>query len=77
MSSTAARYADPSPRPAAAPPASPPGVADPLDGDRIDYDAWLLPPAAPGPGERAVRAASVAAGPIALAAAVAGLLALR
>lgn len=45
---------------------------DPLDGDRIDFDAWLLPPAEVGPTERALRAVSWAAGPITALAACAG-----
>lgn len=45
---------------------------DPLDGDRIGYDCWLLPPEPIGPGERAVRAASRAAGMISALAAGAG-----
>lgn len=45
---------------------------DPLDGDRIDFDCWLLPPEEIGPAERIVRALSWAAGPAAALAAGAG-----
>lgn len=38
-------------------------VDDPLDGDRLGYNAWLLPPEEIGPTERLVRSASSAAGP--------------
>lgn len=41
-------------------------VVDPLDSDRIDYDAWLLPPVEIDATERFVRFVSRAAGPVAL-----------
>lgn len=46
--------------------------ADPLDGDRIGYDCWLLPPEPVGLVERILRTASQAAGLIAALAAGAG-----
>lgn len=42
-----------------------------LAGDHIGFDAWLLPPEAPDPMERAVRLCSFAAGPLAFAIALA------
>lgn len=43
---------------------------DVLAGDRIDFDAWLLPPETPDRAERAIRFCSAAAGPVAFAAAL-------
>lgn len=36
--------------------------------NRIDYDAWLLPPIALGTADRFIRGLSIASGPIALCA---------
>lgn len=36
--------------------------------NRIDYDAWLLPPIALGAADRFIRGLSIASGPIALCA---------
>lgn len=36
--------------------------------NRIDYDAWLLPPVALGTADRLIKRLSVASGPIALCA---------
>lgn len=38
-------------------------AAEPLDGDRIDFGCWLLPPAERGMAEQIVQAASWIAGP--------------
>ncbi|MGJ3628243.1 hypothetical protein AB5I41_17180 [Sphingomonas sp. MMS24-JH45] len=42
-----------------------------VDTDRIDYDAWLLPPSHPSPTEHVIRHCSTIAGPIAFVAALA------
>lgn len=47
-----------------------------LDGDRIGFDAWLLPPEAPAKCEVLIRQVSVAMGPMLLASAIAALLTL-
>lgn len=44
---------------------------DPLDADRLDFGAWLLPPADVGYGGRVVRLVSTALGPVAAVAAFA------
>jgi hypothetical protein len=41
-----------------------------LDGDRIGFDAWLLPPEAPVKYEAFIRQVSAAMGPILLVAAI-------
>ncbi|PAX06352.1 hypothetical protein [Sphingomonas lenta] len=43
-------------------------VADPLDGDLLNYECWLLPPGRADPVEQIVRAVSWMAGPFAVAA---------
>jgi hypothetical protein len=40
-------------------------TSDILAGDHIGFDAWLLPPKSPSRLERAIRAGSFAAGPVA------------
>lgn len=48
-------------------PAEQPEIVDPsLDGDRIDYDTWLLPPKQLEPAEKVIRFCSVLAGPVVL-----------
>ena len=42
-----------------------------LTGDRIDFDAWLLPPEVPSRAERAIRICSTVAGPLTFFAALA------
>lgn len=50
-------------------------AANPLAGDRIDYENWLLPVEPASLGERAIRAGSTIAGVAVFAAALAGVLA--
>lgn len=46
-------------------PAEQPEISeDPLVGDRIGYDAWLLPPKELEPAERVIRFCSKLAGPV-------------
>jgi hypothetical protein len=45
-----------------------------LDGDRIAFDAWLLPPEAPAKCEVFIRKVSAATGPLLLASSIAALL---
>lgn len=52
-----------------------PRAANPLAGDRIDYENWLLPVEPASLGERAIRAGSTIAGVAVFAAALAGVLA--
>ena len=47
-----------------------------LNGDRIGYEAWLLPPAAVGTGEALRHRASAALGPILLVASIGSLFSL-
>ena len=44
---------------------------DTLAGDRIDFDAWLLPPEIPSRAERTIRICSTIAGPLTFVAALA------
>lgn len=50
----------------------PPLTSDPLAGDHIGFDAWLLSPVIPDRMERAIRLCSTAAGPLVFALALTG-----
>lgn len=50
-------------------------VDDPLAGDHIGFDTWLLPPEEPGRAERAIRLCSTVAGPVVFTAALVGFVA--
>lgn len=52
-----------------------PLVDDPLAGDYIGFDAWLLPPEQPSRAERAIRLCSTVAGPVVFTGALVGFIA--